>query len=132
MSRERIYKGNKKERCRQTEKKYRQSEKGKKAHKKSYEKYRKTIKGYLHHVFSRIKHRCYNTKDMSYKWYGAKGIKCKFKSSKEFVDYIINELKIDPRSLSIDRIDSNKHYEKGNVRFITLTENVKNRHKRAK
>lgn len=90
-------------------------------------KYRKTLVGYLRHIFRSIKQRCNNPKQPVYKYYGGRGIKCLFKSSQEFVDYVMNELKIDPRGLQIDRINNNGHYEKGNIRFVTHSENLKNR-----
>lgn len=84
----------------------------------------KTIKGHLIGVFSNIKRRITNPIDQN-KCY--KGIKNKFKSSDEFINYVVNVLKVDPRGLQIDRIDNNGHYEKGNIRFITAKENCRNR-----
>lgn len=89
--------------------------------------YRSTIKGYLQELFSDIKRRCNNPNNSLYKWYGARGIKCRFKSSKEFVNYVINELQVNPHGLEIDRVNSKGHYEKNNIRFITKKENLKNR-----
>lgn len=90
-------------------------------------RYRKTIKGHLQQVFHCIKQRCNNPKIHNYNRYGGRGIKNKFVSLKEFVDYVFNELQIDPRGLQIDRIDNNGHYEKGNIRFVTAKENSNNR-----
>lgn len=81
--------------------------------------------------FVGIKQRCNNPKYKGYKNYGGRGIRCLFKSSDEFVNYIINELQIDPRKLTIDRIDNDGNYERGNIRFVTQTENLKNRRKKA-
>jgi len=126
-------------------KKYQQTEKGKqtknKADKKyqqvhrielneKYRAYQKTIKGCLCYRFKQIKQRCNNLKNPAYKNYGGRGIKCLFKSSQEFVDYVINELKIDPRKLCIDRISNNGHYEKGNIRFVTHKVNNNNKRER--
>ncbi len=93
-------------------------------------KRRKTIVGHLCHCFHQMKYRCANSKCECYKWYGGRGIKCLFKTSQEFIDYVINELKIDPRGLTIDRIDNGGNYEKGNIRFVTQAENNKNRERR--
>lgn len=94
-------------------------------------KYRKnycrTLVGNLRRRFNQIKQRCDNLKNPSYKYYGGRGIKCLFKNADEFVDYVINKLKIDPRGLTIDRINNDGNYEKGNIRFITQAENNKNR-----
>jgi len=90
-------------------------------------KHRQTINGYLHDVYTHLKYRCNNSKDKQYKDYGGRGIENKFKSPNEFINYVINELKIDPRGLQIDRIDNNGNYEKDNIRFVTAKENCNNR-----
>ena len=74
--------------------------------------------------------RCNNPEAQNYKYYGGRGIKNKFTSLDEFRDYVMNELRVDPRGLDIDRIDNSGHYEKGNIRFITHKENCQNRNKR--
>lgn len=84
--------------------------------------YRKTIKGYLVTVFHHLKMRCGDLTYHAYHRYGGRGIKCLFRSSIEFVDYVINELKIDPRELEIHRIDNNGHYKLGNIEFLTPKE----------
>ena len=90
-------------------------------------KYHKTIIGHLHHCFRDMKRRCNNPQSKAYKYYGGRGIKIKFKNVDEFVDYVVNELQADGRGLDIDRINNNGHYEKGNIHFITHSENLKNR-----
>lgn len=94
---------------------------------KQVSKYQKTPIGRLRQCFKSIKQRCNNLNNSDYKYYGGKGIKCLFKSSDEFVNYIFNILKTNPQGLTIDRIDNNGHYEPGNIRFITQAENNKNR-----
>jgi hypothetical protein len=74
-------------------------------------------------VYSNIRKRCNNPATHNYNRYGGRGIKCLFKTREEFIDYVIKELQIDPRNLTIDRIDNDKHYEPGNIQFITLREN---------
>lgn len=44
-----------------------------------------------------------------------------------YIPYIINELQVDPRNLTIDRINNDGHYERGNIRFVSYSENLKNR-----
>ncbi|KKN26354.1 hypothetical protein LCGC14_0875390, partial [marine sediment metagenome] len=80
-------------------KKYAKANQSKQAKSKTNKKYRQTIAGHLCHCFHSMKHRCNNSKSWQYKNYGGRGIQVKFKSSAEFVNYIINELKIDPRDL---------------------------------
>lgn len=95
---------------------------------KYYKKYYATIKGLLRKKYADIIKRCTNPNFKQYKDYGGRGIKCLF-TSDEFVDYVINELKIDPRGLAIDRIDNDGHYKRGNIQFITCSENNKNKRK---
>jgi len=104
-----------------------QSGKGKSLHKRTMEKYYSTLNGYLHRIYNGMKNRCTSLKHPAYNRYGGRGIKVKFKSSNEFVDYVINELQVNPRNLQIDRIDNDGHYEKGNIRFVTAKENSNNR-----
>ena len=88
---------------------------------------RKTLIGGLHHRFDNMKKRCDNPKCDKYKNYGGRGIKCLFKSADDFIDYVVNVLQVDPRGLTIDRIDNNGHYERGNIRFVTHKVNCNNR-----
>lgn len=108
-------------------KKYHQTKQGKQTHAKAAKKYRQTIIGRLHRCFHQIKYRCINPKCTKYKYYGGRGIKVKFKNITEFIDYVINELQVDPRNLDIDRINNDGHYEKDNIRFVTHQENCNNK-----
>lgn len=116
-----------------TQKRYLQTEKGKaakkRADKKCQKRYQATVNGHLHNTFSRMKRRCYNPNDSSYKNYGGRGIKVLFKSVNEFIDYVVDVLQQDPRGLTIDRIDSDGHYEPGNIWFCTRSQNSKYRGK---
>lgn len=103
----------------------------KKYQQKYQPKYRHTLKGHLQTLFSSVESRCNNSKNQSYKNYGGRGIENKFKSRKEFISYIVDELQIDPRGLQIDRINNNGHYEPGNIRFVTAKENSNNRRNNA-
>ena len=90
-------------------------------------KRRRTIVGYLKLTYSNIKHRCKNPGDKAYKYYGGRGIECRFESVDEFIEYVMNKLNVDPRNLDIDRTNNDGHYEPGNIRFITHKENMNNR-----
>ncbi len=103
--------------------KYYKSRKGKGYHKK----YCSTVNGHLRQVYKYIKRRCDNPDCKSYKNYGGRGIQNRFISVEEFLNYVINELQVDPRGLQIDRINNGGNYEKGNIRFVTAGENLKNR-----
>lgn len=124
--------------CNSYQQEYRQTNKGKCASQKYtlryrqsrvkfFQRYNNTIRGHLIKIFAGMKHRCNNPKYLRYKDWGGRGIELKFSSSNEFVNYVMNILKVDPRGLQIDRIDNNGHYEPGNIRFITAKINANNR-----
>jgi len=112
-------------------KKYRESEKGKLTERKQRDRYRKTIKGCLHFRFQDMIRRCNDLKNISYRWYGGRGVEVRFKSSGDFIDHVMNVLGFDTydkiKDLNIDRIDTNGHYEPGNIRFVTPKINQNNR-----
>lgn len=70
-----------------------------------------------------MKLRCNRVKDISYKWYGAKGIKVcdrwlKFKN-------FLEDMGVKPsKDYCIDRVDSSKDYEPSNCVWITKTDNA--------
>jgi len=88
-------------------------------------KYRATLRGYAICLFHHLNERCNKPYHSKWKHYGGRGIKLMFKSSSEFADYVMYELKVDPRGLDCDRIDNDGHYERGNIQFITHAENVR-------
>ncbi len=101
-------------------KKWSQSTEGKRYYQssriKEYRKvYRGSIRGYLHGLYGSIKQRC-----------GTIGlytsIECKFESSDDLINHVINDLKIDPRGKQIHRIDNEGHYELENIEFLTRKE----------
>lgn len=70
------------------------------------------------------KARCTNVALHNYAHYGGRGIEFRFESFEEF----LAEVGPKPmKGLSIDRIDVNGHYEPGNVRWATASEQMKNR-----
>ena len=95
-----------------------------------HKQYNKTLRGNLRYVWHNMLHRCNNTKHKRYKDYGGRGVKVKFTSFNDFYNHVVNELKTDPHGLTIDRIDNDGHYERGNIRFVSRAEN--NRNKRIK
>lgn len=80
-----------------------------------------------YHVANGIFNRCFNQKNCNYSRYGARGITVNlndFPNRKALADYIlklrIEANDVDDRTLSIDRIDCNGNYEKGNIRLVDM------------
>jgi hypothetical protein len=75
-------------------------------------------------VFARAKGRCNNPSNPDYPDYGGRGIEFRFISFEDF----LKTLGLRPSSRhSIDRIDVNGHYEKGNVQWATMQQQARNR-----
>lgn len=89
-----------------------------------------TRNGHLRDCFVDIKQRCNNPNNEFYYCYGGRGIKCLFENATEFIQYVLIELRADPRGLLIDRIDNDGNYEKGNIRFVTAKQSAQNRRQR--
>lgn len=78
-------------------------------------------------ILNGMKKRCYNTKNISYQYYGAKGIGiCKewLECNSNFYEWAINNGYKD--NLSIDRIDSSKDYSPLNCRWATPLQQSRN------
>jgi len=75
-------------------------------------------------AFRNALNRCVRESDPRYKSYGGRGIEMRFKTFEEFF------AEIGPRpdsSLSLDRIDTNGHYEAGNIRWATPLEQAESK-----
>lgn len=74
-----------------------------------------------------MKHRCFNPKDKSYKWYGANGIKVcdEWVNDKEkFIEWsLANGYKL---GMTIERYDNTKDYCPENCCFIPMSDQPKN------
>lgn len=82
----------------------------------------------LIHIFSNMKRRCYNAKDLHYKYYGARGIGiCSewLNNSKAFYSWAIENGYSD--NLTIDRINVNGDYKPSNCRWVTMKVQQNNR-----
>lgn len=79
----------------------------------------------IYRVWQDMMRRCYKPNTISYKWYGARGIKVQ-DSWHKFENFLADFPEI-PKGLSLDRIDSNGHYEKGNVKLSTDKEQCNNK-----
>lgn len=80
----------------------------------------------LRTIFDDMVRRCYDRRNKSYRWYGAKGIKvCAewIADPKKFEEWAITH-GYNP-SLTIDRIRSNEDYSPENCRWISASENAR-------
>lgn len=81
--------------------------------------------------------RCHNPKTTSYRWYGAKGVEVcpEWRAdTSTFVEYVLENFPKtfwlkgnEGRYFHIDRIDANRGYEPGNIKFVSGTENCGHR-----
>jgi hypothetical protein len=79
-------------------------------------------------VGSGAKARCNNPNEVAYKNYGGRGIKFLFGSTEEFAAWVLHNLGPCPSAeYSLDRIDNNRHYEPGNLRWATRSEQARNK-----
>jgi hypothetical protein len=87
----------------------------------------------LFKVFDSIKQRCLNPNSKNYSRYGGRGVGvCHewVKNPKIFIDYILENLGDRPtENHTLDRIDNNKGYEPGNLRWATKIEQSQNTRK---
>lgn len=87
-------------------------------------------KYYLYRIYGGIKGRCLNVKNARYPLYGGRGITLHndwIKDFPAFMDYILSNLGNRPsNNYSLDRIDNNKGYQPGNLRWATQKEQMRN------
>lgn len=76
-------------------------------------------------AYFNAKYRCTNPSCHAFKDYGGRGIEFRFTSFKQF----FTELGLRPNGMSLERINNNGHYEPGNVKWGTHSEQMKNRRK---
>jgi hypothetical protein len=74
--------------------------------------------------YEAAKQRCMNSKNSRFAEYGGRGIEFRFQSFEEFLRAIGSRPTL---SHTLDRIDVNGHYEAGNVRWATQTEQQRNK-----
>lgn len=84
-----------------------------------------------------IKTRCYNKNRIDYKYYGGVGIRLseEFKDFKTFFDYVSSLPLYDKRielSLTIDRINVRRNYERNNLRWATRKEQSLNQRRNSR
>lgn len=75
-------------------------------------------------AYHQAKDRCTNPNYHAYPAYGGRGIEFRFDSVQQFIDHIGRR----PTARhTLDRIDVNGHYEAGNVRWVTMHDQNRNR-----
>lgn len=90
----------------------------------------KMSKHWLYSTFCGIKSRCNNPKNKKYTLYGARGIKCGFKTFEEFCSYVQtlpNFNRVKEFRLSINRIDNNGDYKVGNLEWASYQKQEANK-----
>jgi len=80
----------------------------------------------LYKVWNGMIHRCYNEKRDSYKHYGARGVTVceRWHDIKNFIEDMEHTFK---EGLQLDRINNNGNYEPSNCRWVTTSQNAKNK-----
>ena len=86
----------------------------------------KHVPDWLYGRLTAAKSRCVNPHDPAYNNYGARGIRFAFPSVLEACLYLIREFGLPDRALEIDRIDTNRDYAVGNIRFVEHRTNCLN------
>jgi hypothetical protein len=79
---------------------------------------------------SACKNRCHNSKDRGYPNYGGRGIRVYepwLSDKAAFLRYVLTLDGWDQPRLDMDRVDVNKGYEPGNLRFVTRKQNSNNK-----
>lgn len=81
----------------------------------------------LYEILSGMKKRCYNSKSISYKWYGLKGISIcdEWHNIEVFYKWAMKNGYDD--TLTIDRLDPTGNYEPSNCEWVTREENTRRR-----
>ena len=81
----------------------------------------------LFNLWQTMKTRCENPKRKNYDRYGGRGITVceEWHEAKNFVEWALNNGY--KKGLQLDRIDNNKGYSPDNCKFVTPTENCRNR-----
>lgn len=80
-------------------------------------------------IWAGMQTRCYNTKELSYQYYGARGVRicARWRGEKGFENFFADMGPRPSSEYSIDRKDVNGHYSKRNCRWATKQEQAENK-----
>lgn len=82
----------------------------------------------LYRIWNNVKQRCTNPKKPAYKNYGGRGITVCEEWSKDFLNFYTWAMNNGyAEDLELDRIDNDKGYDPDNCRWVTHTENNRNK-----
>ena len=86
----------------------------------------------FYRIWRGIQTRCRNIKSPAYKYYGAKGVVCLWKNFLDFKNdmyesYLLHVQKFGEKQTQVDRINNDKGYYKKNCRWVTLSEQARNK-----
>jgi hypothetical protein len=93
----------------------------------------------IYDIWQRIKTRCFNENNHGFKYYGARGITLDpdwVNNFPAFQQYVMglpnfNEDNIGRNGITLDRYENNGNYEKGNLRWVTMEIQGRNRRKKS-
>lgn len=81
-----------------------------------------------YNVWVKMKGRCQDPGNNRYRYYGGRGIRVCERWDESFINFLqdVGERPLGPTRFTLDRIDQNGHYEPGNVRWATYSEQARN------
>jgi len=82
-------------------------------------------------IWSAARERCFNKNSISYRNYGARGIRMCDEWKNSFISFISSVGKRPGPEYSIDRINNNGNYEPGNCRWATRSQQNLNKRKKS-